>query len=193
MSLEAHMTDTGSITTGEPLLPAASKGVARTPSFLRQICQCLALVALTLVSYFIISHFFLQSVTVVGLSMAPTLSDSQRYLLNRWVYYLRPPQASDVVVIRDPVDEGYAVKRVVAVSGDSVYLKDGNVYVNGQKLDEPYLPPGTPTFPYSQFKEQLFTCGKDQYFVMGDNRKNSADSRTYGPVSRRNVLGLIVR
>jgi signal peptidase I len=125
--------------------------------------------------------------------MTPTLCDSQRYLLNRWVYYVRAPHPTEVVVIRDPLEAGFAVKRIIGAPGDSVYLRDGNVYVNGRKLSEPYLPLGMPTFTYSRFNEQLFKCGKDQYFVLGDNRKNSTDSRTYGPVSRQNVLGLIVR
>ena len=90
-------------------------------------------------SYFVISHFILQSVKVVGRSMVPTLYDSQHYLLNRWVYYVRPPRQSDIVVLRDPSDNGYSVKRVIAAPGDSIYLKGGAVYVNGRKLKEAYL------------------------------------------------------
>ena len=148
---------------------------------------------LGVLSYLIVSHFFFQSVKVVGRSMVPTLRDSQQYLLNRWAYYVRDPQRADVVVIRDPTDNGYSVKRIIGVAGDSIYLKNGVVYVNGQKLKEPYLPANVPTYAFGKSQEQLIVCGKDQYFVLGDNRMNSADSRTYGPVSRRSILGLIVR
>ena len=71
-------------------------------------------------------------------------------------------------------------------------MKDGRVYVNGCKLDEPYLAPGTPTFTDSKYRDQLILCGKDQFFVLGDNRLNSIDSRAYGPVPRRNILGPII-
>jgi signal peptidase I len=123
--------------------------------------------------------------------MAPTLTDSQQYLLNRWIYYFRSPQRSEVIVLRDPVDNGFAVKRIIATAGDQVFLKDGKVYVNGRKLHEPYLAPGTPTYPYLAQPAHSIRLGTDQFFVLGDNRKNSADSRTYGPVPRRNILGLI--
>jgi signal peptidase I len=144
------------------------------------------------VSYFLFSHFLLQSVKVVGRSMVPTLYDSQHYLLNRWIYYFRMPQPSDIVVLRDPSDGGFSVKRVIATPGDAIYLKNGSVYVNGCKLNEPYLVPGTQTFTESTFRNQLILCGKDQFFVLGDNRLNSVDSRTYGPVPRKNILGSIV-
>jgi signal peptidase I len=124
--------------------------------------------------------------------MVPTLQDSQFYLLNRWVLHVRAPQRSEIVVLRDPLDGGFAVKRVIAVAGDSVYLRGGYLYVNGQRLDEPYLPPGTLTFTSSPLPDQLFKCKVGQYFVLGDNRSNSLDSRTYGPVSRRDILGLII-
>jgi signal peptidase I len=159
---------------------------------LRQICQFLVVGAMAVASYFLISHFFLQSVKVVGRSMVPTLCDSEHYLLNRWIYYIRPPRQSDIIVLRDPSDNGFSVKRVIAAPGDSIYLKDGNVYVNGRKLKETYLNPGTPTFTHSRYRDQLILCGKGQFFVLGDNRTNSIDSRTYGPVPRENILGPIM-
>jgi signal peptidase I len=124
--------------------------------------------------------------------MVPTLQDSQNYLLNRWIYYTRGPKHSEIVVLRDPSDNGFSVKRVIATAGDSVYLKDGNVYVNGRQLNEPYLRPGTFTDTGLRFRNELIMCGTGQYFVLGDNRMNSIDSRVYGPVPRQNILGLIV-
>ncbi len=175
----------------EPFLSA--KPSPRRLRFWRQGRDLLAIALLALLSYMLISHFLLQSVKVVGVSMSPTLHDSEFYLLNRWIYHVRSPHLADVVVIRDPMDGGFSVKRIVAVAGDSVYLKDGDVYVNGQKLQEPYLSAGTHTYTASAFTEQLFKCSRDQYFLLGDNRNNSLDSRVYGPVPRRNILGMIVR
>jgi signal peptidase I len=159
----------------------------------QQSLQILSFLALVVASYFAISNFLLQTVKVVGRSMRPTLSDSQHCLLNRWIYRVRAPQRNEVVVLRDPSDHGFSVKRVIAAPGDSVFLKDGAVYLNGCKLTEPYLASGTPTFPNAGLKDQLITCGKDQYYVLGDNRQNSIDSRTYGPVPRRNLLGPIMQ
>jgi signal peptidase I len=184
--------DPESISANRHVFPLPSKAKVPGRSLLTQSGQCLALVAMAVASYFVISHFLLQSVKVVGRSMVPTLHDSQHYLLNRWVYYLRSPRQSDIVVLRDPNDNGYSVKRVIAAPGDSIYLKEGCVYVNGHKLNETYLAPGTPTFTDSKCHDQLILCGKDQFFVLGDNRLNSVDSRVYGPVPRQNILGPIV-
>ncbi len=175
------------------MLACGREGRSSKVRFSRQVLQLLSAAMLAVVSYLAISHFLLQSVTVVGRSMVPTLFDSQRYLLNRWVYRLRAPARSDIVVIRDPSDNGFSVKRVIATPGDSVYLKNGSVYLNGCKLIEPYLAPHTPTFTDSKYSDQLILCGKNQYFLLGDNRLNSVDSRTYGPVPRRNILGPVIR
>lgn len=181
------------VTTGEGLLVPVSKAGARARGWGRKAGQYLAIGLLAFGSYFLVSHFFLQSVTVVGVSMVPTLRDTDSYLLNRWVFYVRSPRPLDVVVLRDPLDNGFSVKRVVAVGGDTVSLKGGEVYVNGRRIEEPYLRPGTATYATSGVTEQRFQCGSGQYFVLGDNRSVSVDSRAYGPVPRQNILGLVIR
>jgi signal peptidase I len=173
----------------------ASAGRMSSFHVIRRIQQAGLLLLIVLLSfgcYFAISRYLLQSVEVVGSSMVPTLHEKGRYLLNRWAFRNREPQRNDVVVIRDPGDHGFSVKRVVAVAGESIYFKNGKVYVNGNELEEPYLLPGTHTFTYSKVHEQFITCGRDQYFVLGDNRVVSIDSRSYGPVSREDILGLIM-
>lgn len=193
MSAAMPITNSESISACPASLPLPRKARVDPRSILRQSFQLLAVLVLAAASYFLISQFLLQSVKVVGRSMVPTLFDSQHYLLNRWVYRIHAPRHSDVVVLRDPSDNGFSVKRIIAAPGDSIYLKDGSVYLNGCKLNEAYLAPGTPTFTDSKYRDQLILCGKDQYFLLGDNRLNSVDSRTYGPVPRRNILGPIIR
>jgi signal peptidase I len=163
------------------------------PDFVEQARQWVTLILLTSLTYLLLSRFVLQVVQVQGQSMTPTLQDAQCYLLNRWVYYLHPPIRGDVVVLRDPSDGEYAVKRVVALSGDAVYLKHGRIYVNGLQLKEPYLAPRMPTYTDSKVDEELILCGREQYFVLGDNRNNSYDSRVYGPIHRRNIVGALIQ
>jgi signal peptidase I len=174
------------------MLCGGKSDAAHTPSVVQQIYQVASVLTLAALSYLLISHYILQSVQVVGASMTPTLTDSECYLLNRWVLHVRQPRITDIVVIRDPVDNGLSVKRVIGHPGDTVYLKGGRVYLNGEILREPYLPSGTMTWAGPDRREQLCKLGKDEFFLLGDNRPNSADSRIYGPVRTRNILGLLV-
>jgi signal peptidase I len=96
------------------------------------------------------------------------------------------------VVIRDPAAGCYSVKRIIGVPGDSIYLRDGSVFLNGRKLNEPYLTPNTPTFALKA-KNELVPCGNNKYYLLGDNRMNSADSRVYYTVDRENIIGMLVQ
>ena len=171
--------------------PEPDRGQTFGRSLLKQFLSCILVAVLAFGSFQFITHYLVQSVQVVGASMFPTLHDSERYVLNRWVYHVREPQLGDIVVLRDPVEGCYAIKRIVARQGDTVHLKDGKILVNGRLLEEPYLPEGTPTYPNPNYREQFVVCGAGKYFVLGDNRNNSADSRLYGAVSRQNILGMV--
>lgn len=192
MSMQTPVTGTECVGTSTTLDEGSSK-LLRYRALLRQLAQWLAVAVMGIGSYWIISHFFLQTVSVVGGSMSPTLEDSHKYLLNRWVYMVREPQEQEIVVIRDPADHGFSVKRVIAGPGHAVYIKRGSVFIDGKLLEEPYLRENIPTYAMGRSTEQLFKCGDNQFFVLGDNRSNSIDSRTYGPINRENILGLIVR
>lgn len=160
---------------------------------LKQIAAALLITGLAYGVFHLITHYVLQAVQVVGASMTPTLHDSGRYVLNRLVYQVRDPQPREIVVLKDPDDQCYSVKRIIAREGDTVHVKNGHLYVNGKELVEPYLPPNTPTYPGPKVREQLWICGVNQYFVLGDNRNNSLDSRIYGTVPRQNILGMVMQ
>ena len=176
---------------GKPSAPTINLAQARWKAFLKNIFFASLIAGLSYGSFHFITAYVMQSVHVVGQSMSPTLHDNESYVLNRWVYRVRDPKPSEIVVLRDPADNCYAVKRIVAKQGDTVVVKKGHLFVNGKELQEPYLPEGTSTFPGPLYEEQMWICGLNQYFVLGDNRNNSADSRTYGAISRQNILGMV--
>jgi len=174
------------------LLASTARRKARGDiSLLQLLGQGVGLFGLLAGSYVFFSHFVVQAVRIEGASMWPTLRESDYCLVNHLAYFLRSPQRSDVVVLRDPTDGSHAVKRVIGTAGDTVVLRDGAVYVNGERLAEPYLERGTRTYPFATW-EQVLRCGPSQYFVLGDNRFYSNDSRDYGLVSRRAILGLVL-
>ena len=147
-------------------------------------------VLMALLSYLLFSRYVLSTVQVCGTSMSPTLHNGDRFLLNRIDCLLRLPQRGDVVVIRDPVHGEYAVKRIVALPQEHVCLQRNIIHVNGRRLVEPYLPASAVDTEDAAL-ERPFTIKSDHYFVMGDNRNNSEDSRAYGAVPRHLIAGVI--
>ena len=144
----------------------------------------------TVIFYLLISHFVLMAVEIKGTSMSPTLLDGERYILYRAPYLWRGPRTGEIVVIKDPQDLDLSIKRIVGLPNDLVEIRKDGVYVNNVKLREPYL---TSFAAYASGREPIkpIHLGPEDYFVLGDNRNRSADSRIYGPVPRRFILGLI--
>jgi signal peptidase I len=146
--------------------------------------------ALSVLSYYAVSRYIVTAVVVQGASMLPTLHDGDRFLLNRWAYLMHAPQRGDVVVIKDPGHSDYAVKRIVGLPHDVVRLRDGKLFLNGKLFSEPYLSKGTITLTVDG-KEHQIMLGPDRYFVLGDNRNISEDSRYYGSVRRDQIVGIL--
>jgi signal peptidase I len=130
-------------------------------------------------------HAFIGSVFIVeGTSMDPTYPDGT-HLYGAPIS--TPLERGDVVLLNDG-KEDYAVKRIVGLPGETVQLWRGHVFINRQMLMEPYLRKFTFTYPIEpERRGAIFALGDDQYFVLGDNRPASADSRTYGPVDRKQI------
>jgi signal peptidase I len=120
--------------------------------------------------------------------MAPTLHDGDQVLLDKVTYRLRPPRVGEVVVVEPPGDEPLAVKRVVALGGSDVGLEDGVLVVDGVARREPELDLAGVDGVYFG----PVTVPEGTVFVLGDNRGESVDSRSYGPVPLRDVVGRVV-
>ncbi|MCS7337289.1 MAG: signal peptidase I [Verrucomicrobiae bacterium] len=156
------------------------------------------LLALALASYLIIRHCVVESVQVVGTSMQPTLTDSEWCLVNRLAYLLREPRVGEVVVIRDPIDGGLSVKRIVGGPGDSVGFINGHVLVNGVEikelgLDQPLKARARPSLRTDVPTVLKFhRCKFNEFFVLGDDLSSSVDSRYYGPIRREDILGMVI-
>jgi signal peptidase I len=140
------------------------------------------------ISAFIII-FLYQPVKVEGTSMMPSLDDQERIFVNKFVYRLEPIQRGDIVVFRYPRDPSKSyIKRVIGLAGDRIRIENGLVYVNGQPLAEDYVPPA-----YADQRSTPETVvPANSYFLLGDHRTMSNDSRDFGPVEAEFIYGKAV-
>jgi signal peptidase I len=158
------------------------KKKART--VLGTVIEIVIIVAAAFALAMLVQAFIIKPFTIHQVSMEPTIHDGDRILLNRLSYHFREPEVGDIVVFPSPVDDDTLVKRIVAVAGDKVAVRDGDLFVNGVAMDEPYLldQDFTGDFPEARVPE-------GQVFVMGDNRDNSGDSRLFGPIEIDSIVG----
>ena len=173
---------------GEPLSKKASK--PKKPLH-KEIASWVATIcAAVLIALFIRSFVFL-IVQVDGSSMLNTLHNDNRLFVWRAGYIFNAPERGDIVICHYPdgkngeYGDRHYVKRVIGLPGEVISIKDGYVYINGEPLDEPYIA------SERRSKENMreYLLGEDEYFVMGDNRANSKDSRYVGPIDREQILG----
>ncbi len=138
---------------------------------------------------FVVVYAVGMSTSMIGVSMEPGLQNGQSILVNRYAYLLVTPKAGDVVVFlpKGNKNSHYYVKRVVAVPGDTVQIIDGRLYVNGEQAAEEEFD----KMADAGIAENPLTLGADEYFVLGDNRNNSEDSRfaNIGPVKGKDIVG----
>ena len=136
----------------------------------------------------LIVTFVAQVARVDGMSMAPTLEDHDRLIVNKLVYEIGDPRPGDIVMLYYPPNpEKMFVKRVIAKEGDRVQIVNGRVYVNDLPVHDDYVPPDF----RSHDDMPLTVVNQGYYFVMGDNRNNSSDSRLWGQVPKKYIVGKV--
>ncbi len=170
-------------------MPARHPGMLVTEpaqSFKSHVGAWLRDLAISLAASAVIIVGIYQPVRVEGTSMAPRLHDNDRLFINKFVYRFEHIERGDVVVFHYPGDPAKSyIKRVIALPGDTLRIADGVVYINDRPIPEPYVP--SPYEDGRSVQEQTIPPGN--YWVMGDHRSISSDSRDFGPVARSFIYG----
>lgn len=176
---------------------AVIKPPGSAPSWLRAVggffIELIEIVVISLAIILPIRYFLIQPFYVKGASMEPTFDDHEYLIIDEISYRFRRPERGEVVVFRYPLDpRQYFIKRIVGLPGEKVVVGGSRVKVysasnpDGLALDEAYLGPGVVTLG-----ERELTLGEDEYFVLGDNRTSSLDSRTFGPLPKKFITGRV--
>ncbi|MDD2753376.1 MAG: signal peptidase I [Candidatus Portnoybacteria bacterium] len=164
-------------------------------SFFLFLFEVAKIAVVTLAIILPVRYFLMQPFFVKGASMEPNFDDGQYLIIDELSYRLRQPQRGEVVVFRYPVDPTqFYIKRIIGLPGETVEVADGHIKIINNKhplgfvLDEAmYLPAAILT--YNNVKEAL---GQDEFFVLGDNRSASYDSRRWGPLPKKNITGRVL-
>ena len=170
------------------------KPVNKVWSVVRDIAET---VIISLAIFLIIYIFLVQPNKVDGPSMVPTLINDQYILTDKISYRFSQPKRGDIVVFHAPkvacnsatMGNCLYIKRIIAMPGDSIRLEEGRFYLNGELLEEPYLAEGLRTNGGNYINGQEVKLAEKEYFVVGDNRSDSSDSRLWGPITKDAIVG----
>jgi len=160
------------------------KGFEHRYRIVREIIETITLTLLM----FLIIRFAVQNFRVDGMSMEPSLHDQEYIIVDKAAYLFHAPERGDVIVFEYPLDPQVDyVKRIIAIPGDIISVVGEKITIDGVTLREPYVNPADPFNPFSPIINRLVPL--NDYFVMGDNRGNSSDSRQWGFVPDQNIIG----
>lgn len=164
--------------------------------FFASFLEVVEVTVVALGAVYLIRTFLVQPFLVSGQSMAPNFSSGDYLLVDQITYRLREPQRGEVVVFRYPRDEStYFIKRIIGLPGERIEIKEGKITIyngehpNGMVLRENYLPAGSATI--SRADEEMFVLNAGEYLVLGDNRQFSFDSRDWGVLPAKDVIGIV--
>ena len=156
----------------------------------KEIFSTILYILVVLLGTYLLITFVGQRTSVSGSSMEPTLSNNDQLILDKISYRFSEPQRFDIIVFPfQYAEKTFYVKRIIGLPGETVQVDlQGNIYINGQILNEDY---GKETINFAGLAVEPITLGDDEYFVMGDNRNNSSDSRdpSVGNIRRSNIIG----
>ncbi len=172
--------------------PVRRRRGRRQHSATRNVVEWIAVVIGAVLVALVIKTFVVQAFKIPSESMAPTLLDGDRVVVNKLSYDAHDLNRGDVIVFERPPglpagpnDPKDLIKRVIGLPGDTLLTRDGAVYVNGRRLEEPYLPEGTMTYDI----DRPIVVPEGMVYLLGDNRGHSSDSRVFGPVDVDSVIG----
>jgi signal peptidase I len=154
-------------------------------------------VVVALLAAIVVRSYVFESFYVPSGSMTPTIEIGDHMIVDKLSYHLHPVGFGNIIVFHKPADDHtswnirYLVKRVIGLQGQMIWIHDAKVYINGRPIAEPFLPPSVTTAAVGKH-DGPFRIPKNEYFVMGDNRSNSYDSRYFGPISGSLIVGRVV-
>lgn len=168
--------------------PSSARPRLRRVSLLREAAQTL----LFLVAVYVFLEMTIPRSVVLSISMEPNLIAEQRLLISRVSYLVGDPERGDIVVFvppNQPPNDPPLIKRLIGLPGETISFQDTDVYINGLKLDEPYINEPCDT---GRCPDETWQLGDNEYFFMGDNRNHSHDSRAFGSINHSQIVGRAV-